>query len=102
MTNPQERSTNVHWQSSRRCNTNICECYTSATRFLANCYTLLLHKRESCVALQNRNLCSTMEKAVVNQRLTTALPYLAERTGLEPATPGVTGRYSNQLNYHSW
>ena len=28
--------------------------------------------------------------------------YVAERTGLEPATPGVTGRYSNQLNYHSW
>ena len=27
--------------------------------------------------------------------------YLAEWTGLEPATPGVTGRYSNQLNYHS-
>ena len=26
---------------------------------------------------------------------------LAERTGLEPATPCVTGRYSNQLNYHS-
>ena len=24
--------------------------------------------------------------------------FLAERTGLEPATPGVTGRYSNQLN----
>ena len=29
------------------------------------------------------------------------LSYLAERTGLEPATPGVTGRYSNQLNYRS-
>src|SRR5256885_7364536 len=29
-------------------------------------------------------------------------PILAEWTGLEPATPGVTGRYSNQLNYHSW
>ena len=29
-------------------------------------------------------------------------PNLAEWTGLEPATPGVTGRYSNQLNYHSW
>jgi hypothetical protein len=28
-------------------------------------------------------------------------PKLAERTGLEPATPGVTGRYSNQLNYRS-
>ncbi len=32
----------------------------------------------------------------------TLLRYLlAERTGLEPATPGVTGRYSNQLNYRS-
>ncbi len=29
------------------------------------------------------------------------VPVLAEWTGLEPATPGVTGRYSNQLNYHS-
>ena len=29
------------------------------------------------------------------------LIFLAEWTGLEPATPGVTGRYSNQLNYHS-
>jgi hypothetical protein len=29
------------------------------------------------------------------------LCFLAEWTGLEPATPGVTGRYSNQLNYHS-
>ena len=26
---------------------------------------------------------------------------MAERTGLEPATPGVTGRYSDQLNYRS-
>ena len=26
---------------------------------------------------------------------------MAEWTGFEPATPGVTGRYSNQLNYHS-
>jgi hypothetical protein len=30
-----------------------------------------------------------------------AFAILAERTGLEPATPGVTGRYSNQLNYRS-
>ena len=30
-----------------------------------------------------------------------AFCFLAEWTGLEPATPGVTGRYSNQLNYHS-
>ena len=26
---------------------------------------------------------------------------MAVRTGLEPATPGVTGRYSNQLNYRT-
>ncbi len=31
----------------------------------------------------------------------TDIKKLAEWTGLEPATPGVTGRYSNQLNYHS-
>jgi hypothetical protein len=30
------------------------------------------------------------------------LVFMAEWTGLEPATPGVTGRYSNQLNYHSF
>ena len=29
------------------------------------------------------------------------LHILAERTGLEPATSDVTGRHSNQLNYHS-
>ena len=28
--------------------------------------------------------------------------FLAEWTGLEPATPGVTGRYSNRLNYRSF
>ena len=27
--------------------------------------------------------------------------FFAVWTGLEPATPCVTGRYSNQLNYHS-
>lgn len=27
--------------------------------------------------------------------------FVAEWTGLEPATPCVTGMYSNQLNYHS-
>ena len=28
--------------------------------------------------------------------------YQAVRTGLEPATPGVTGLYSNQLNYRTF
>ena len=27
--------------------------------------------------------------------------FLADRTGLEPATSAVTGRHSNQLNYRS-
>jgi hypothetical protein len=37
-------------------------------------------------------------KAPENQGL---LHFLAVRTGLEPATHGVTGRYSNQLNYRT-
>ena len=47
------------------------------------------------------------QQRVLEQRLTCgrrnneADMQLAERTGLEPATPGVTGRYSNQLNYRS-
>ena len=27
--------------------------------------------------------------------------FIAVRTGLEPATPGVTGLYSNRLNYRT-
>src|SRR5439155_8521226 len=39
---------------------------------------------------------------VTSKRANSRSPFvLAEWTGLEPATPGVTGRYSNQLNYHS-
>ncbi len=36
-----------------------------------------------------------------NARIRGRFLLLAEWTGLEPATPGVTGRYSNRLNYHS-
>ncbi len=43
-----------------------------------------------------------MQKAAAIFRLRRLCNQLAEWTGLEPATPGVTGRYSNQLNYHSW
>jgi hypothetical protein len=35
------------------------------------------------------------QKSLLESRL------LAVRTGLEPATLGVTGRYSNQLNYRT-
>ena len=41
---------------------------------------------------------SEMKKA---QSFDWAFKLVAERTGLEPATPGVTGRYSNRLNYRS-
>ena len=44
---------------------------------------------------------STPRGTNANARLRGRLVRLAEWTGLEPATPGVTGRYSNQLNYHS-
>ena len=37
----------------------------------------------------------------LQHRCCNPLNLMAEWTGLEPATPGVTGRYSNQLNYHS-
>ncbi len=37
-----------------------------------------------------------------NKKAKRSLAFLsAVRTGLEPATPGVTGRYSNQLNYRT-
>jgi hypothetical protein len=40
-------------------------------------------------------------KEKASKRRLLAFKMVAEWTGLEPATPGVTGRYSNQLNYHS-
>src|SRR5512143_1953400 len=50
--------------------------------------------RVSCRSSENH---AEMKKG----ELAFAPSVLAEWTGLEPATPGVTGRYSNQLNYHS-
>ncbi len=44
---------------------------------------------------------ATGKKKPLQITLQRFLEWLAEWTGLEPATPGVTGRYSNQLNYHS-
>jgi hypothetical protein len=64
---------------------------------------MLLHQRAFGVAPANRKTGSRKRKKPLQvsdlQRL---LLLLAEWTGLEPATPGVTGRYSNQLNYHSY
>ena len=56
---------------------------------------------EVCPALKLGGLSSGHEKSLTDQNLSGFFNSLAERTGLEPATPGVTGRYSNQLNYRS-
>ena len=45
-----------------------------------------------------RNSVRLKNKALENQGL---YLILAVRTGLEPATPCVTGMYSNQLNYRT-
>jgi hypothetical protein len=48
------------------------------------------------------NLSAGPQTSESPERMTrSGLEMMAEWTGLEPATPGVTGRYSNQLNYHS-
>ena len=45
--------------------------------------------------------CAIGQRIVIISHLMFMCPRLAVRTGLEPATPGVTGRYSNQLNYRT-
>ena len=56
----------------------------------------LISKFEIWARKKPRYLIGTSSNSLIHKEI------LAERTGLEPATPGVTGRYSNQLNYHSW
>ena len=59
----------------------------------ATCATRAMSRAYSNLEYKNAHLSvGTLKENVMN---------LAERTGLEPATPGVTGRYSNQLNYRS-
>ena len=62
----------------------------------------VLHRRVFGVVPSNSRLCSGERKKPLQiEDLQRLFVCLAEWTGLEPATPGVTGRYSNQLNYHS-
>ena len=62
-------------------------------------------KEQQVPAIQLQNEPDIQLKSVSVLSANTPQPddciLLAERTGLEPATPGVTGRYSNQLNYRS-
>jgi hypothetical protein len=61
--------------------------------------TALRIKVQGCEDVTSQHECNSFKKKKTSNLL--VFLYLAERTGLEPATPGVTGRYSNQLNYHS-
>ncbi len=45
-----------------------------------------------------KNFSFKKQKALIINKIKKAF---AVRTGLEPATPCVTGRYSNQLNYRT-
>jgi hypothetical protein len=59
----------------------------------------IIHRATLSVAAGSRIQYSRSQNK--NSHPKVAIFILAERTGLEPATPGVTGRYSNQLNYRS-
>ena len=56
-------------------------------------YTTIILKYDRLFAIQKR-------KNPLSINYLTGFRNMAQWTGLEPATPGVTGRYSNQLNYH--
>jgi hypothetical protein len=56
---------------------------------------------QSCVFVQSTEGGGASSPALGPGSPRQKFDQVAERTGLEPATPGVTGRYSNQLNYRS-
>ncbi len=75
--------------------------------------TLASLGRPADVQSRSRRICRTRLSIVAGSRpvpvgikkggalADPTLFFMAEWTGFEPATTGVTGRYSNQLNYHS-
>ena len=74
---------------------------------LMNCNEIFLvsHTKKRCDILREsyeRLVCSGIKKRKLFESITfKELLLLAVRTGLEPATPCVTGTYSNQLNYRT-
>ena len=53
-------------------------------------HRLIFFYRDLCLRYKVQPMCRVC-----------TLELMADRTGLEPATSGVTGRHSNQLNYRS-
>ena len=63
-----------------------------------------LNRRHKKPRSFDQGLCYRLEDSlrlffVAPRRSVGLVADMAQRTGLEPATPGVTGRYSNRLNY---
>ena len=52
--------------------------------------------------MYRNNYFMVIEKPLKVGNFQRPLNVVAVWTGLEPATPCVTGRYSNQLNYHTF
>ena len=72
-----------------------------------NCFSLLATNKYFNINLYRQSNKSTKtKKTPLKQILKTSFyffhPTFAVRTGLEPATPCVTGMYSNQLNYRTF
>ena len=75
-------------------------CLTYSIREQARSHTNRRHKKPRSF---DQGLCYRIKVAsgflCASRRSVGLEADMAQRTGLEPATPGVTGRYSNRLNY---
>ncbi len=58
-------------------------------------------RRRKASGREGRNPAAWRRKKPTQRRRLESAGWMAERTGLEPATSGVTGQHSNQLNYRS-
>ena len=99
------RSESLFWWEQRESNPRPSACKADALNQLSYAPVLFLFA-DNCVRLRifSRSLpqgnsllqsLSSLFSTKINFNI------FAVRTGLEPATPGVTGRYSNQLNYRT-
>ena len=73
-----------------------------ATPGVTGRYSNRLNYRCVSVDLRPWNSCFVRCESLAfpsHLRIESQMENMAQRTGLEPATPGVTGRYSNRLNY---